>query len=125
MSDIGINLDGVITFLVAAALGLLLLLGILITASVTLIRARQNQQPLAKQRSFAQIVGMFVSFCCCAALVLLLLYADRMPPPRTIGIWLDRWLWVWLIIVIALWPISSLCWKKWSSPVPQGRRPDK
>lgn len=113
MSDININLDGVIAFIVAVVLGLLLVVGILIASVASLIKARRNHEPFSRQSPFPQVVGMLVSFFCCVMVVALLLSSERMPPPRALNTWLDHWLWVWLATVLALWPVSAVAWQKW------------
>jgi sterol desaturase/sphingolipid hydroxylase (fatty acid hydroxylase superfamily) len=113
MSDININLDGVIAFVFAVGLGLLLVLGILIISFASLIRARRKREPFSRQSLFPQVVGMLVSLSCCVLVVALLLSSERMPPPRALNTWLDHWLWVWLATVLALWPVSAVAWQKW------------
>ena len=48
MSDIGLNLDGLITFLAATVLAALLALSIVVVSCITVIRARRhrNQSPV-------------------------------------------------------------------------------
>jgi hypothetical protein len=113
MSDISINLDGLISFLAAAALGLLLVLGILIAAAYSVIRAHQKQERFTRQPSIAQVIGMMVSLLFCAIVIASLFVADRMPPPRSFAIWSDHWVWMWLLGILALWPLSAFVWKKW------------
>ena len=113
MSDININFDGVIAFLVASVLGLLLVVGILIALLASLTRARRKHEAFSRQRLIPQAIGMLVSFFCCVMVVVLLLFSERMPPPRALNIWLDHWLWAWPVAVLALWPASAFAWKKW------------
>ena len=125
MSDININLDGVLALIAAIALALLLLLGALIASLASLIRSRRKHEPFSRQRLFPQVIGMLVSFFCCLIIVILLLFSERMPPPRALDIWLDQWLGLWLVTVLALWPVSALAWTKWREKRPvarQGRR---
>ena len=122
MSDININLDGVIAFLAASGLGLLLISGILIALLASLIRARNKHEPFSRQVLFPHVIGMLVSLFCCVMVVALLLFSERMPPPRALNIWLDDWLWAWLIIVVALWPVSAFAWKKWRGRPPVARQ---
>jgi drug/metabolite transporter (DMT)-like permease len=118
VSDINLNLDGVMAFIAAAALGILLVLGILIGSLDTFIRARRRHEPFNQQRLFPQAIGMLVSLFCCLIVVLLLLFTQRMPPPRALDIWFDNWLWLWLAAVLALWPVSAFAWKKWRGRLP-------
>jgi hypothetical protein len=116
MSDIGINLDGVIAFLVAALFAILLAFAILILSIVSVIRARRKRQLFVQQRVFPHIIGMLLSLLSCLFVIALLLSNESKPPPRAAHIWLDHWLWVWSILVLALWPIGALAWKRWRGP---------
>jgi hypothetical protein len=112
MSDISLNLDGLIAFLAAAALGLSLLLVIFVGSLFTVLKSRQKHQRFSSQRFFRHLIGMAVSLICCVAVELLLLLSDSTLPPRTISIWLDRWVILWLAVVLALWPLSVFVWKR-------------
>ncbi|MCU1264075.1 MAG: hypothetical protein JWM21_393 [Acidobacteria bacterium] len=112
MSDISLNLDGLIAFLAAAALGLLLLLAIVIASISALIKARRKHESFARQRLAQQSLGMLVSVMGCVVVVILLLLSERTLPPRTLSIWFDHWVVVWVAAVLALWPVSVLGWKK-------------
>jgi hypothetical protein len=112
MSDIGINLDGVIAFLAAAALAALLALGMLIVFLIALIRARRLHRSITGQGLFSQLVGMCASFLACLLILITLLLSEQLPTPRTINIWLDHWLWAWLLIVLLLWPAAAYMWKR-------------
>ena len=111
MSDIGLNLDGVITFLAATALAALLALSIVVSC-ITVIRARRHRQSITGQGLFSQVVGMCASFFACLLILITLLLSEQLPAPRAINIWLDHWLWAWLLIVLALWPASAYLWKR-------------
>jgi signal transduction histidine kinase len=113
MSDININLDGVIAFIAAIALGLLLVLGILAISLFSLIRARRSHGSFSRQLLFPQVIGMLVSLFGCLIVAIILIAAESMTPPRALNIWLDQWVWVWLIAVLALWPASAFAWKAW------------
>jgi hypothetical protein len=118
MSDININLDGLIAFIAASALGLLLLLGIVIALLAALIRARRRHEPFGRQRLFPHFIGLLVSLFGCLMVVVLLFFNERMLPTHALNIWLDHWLWLWLVTVIALWPVSAFAWKKWRGRLP-------
>ncbi len=111
MSDIDIHLDGLFAFLLASALGLLFILGILVAVIYCLIRARRMHEPFSRQRLFPHAIGMAVSLFCCV-LILVLFFVDfETPPPRPIHIWLDKWFWAWAVFAFALWPISAFVLK--------------
>lgn len=112
MSDISLNLDGLIAFLAAVALGLVLLLAILVASIYAFVKARQKHEPFGQQRLAPQIIGMLVSLLGCGAVVVLLLLWDTKLPPRTLALWFDHWLVVWMPAVLALWPLSVVGWKK-------------
>ena len=112
MSDIGLNLDGVIAFLAAAALAALLALSMLIVFLIALIRARRLHLSITGQGLFSQLVGMAASFLACLLILITLLLSEQLPAPRAINIWLDHWLWAWLLIVLALWPAAAYMWKR-------------
>jgi lysylphosphatidylglycerol synthetase-like protein (DUF2156 family) len=112
MSDINLNLDGVIAFLAAFGLGLLLLLAILVASIYATVKARRKHEPFRRQGLAPHIVGMLVSVLACAAVVLLLLFGETKLLPRTLAIWFDRWLVVWIAAVLALWPLSVVSWKQ-------------
>ena len=113
MSDINLNFQGVLALLAAVALGLLLLLGIVSALVYSLIRARRRHEPISRQLLFPQAIGMLVGFGGCAIVVIAFLLAQSSPPPRAIHIWLDHWLWLWILGVLASWQASALAWKSW------------
>jgi len=112
MSDIGLNLDGVITFLAATALAALLALSIVVVSCITVIRARRHRQSITGQGLFSQVVGMCASFVACLLILITLLLSEQLPAPRAINIWFDHWLWAWLLMVLALWPAAAYLWKR-------------
>ncbi len=112
MSDISLNLDGVIAFLAACALCLLLLLAILGASIYATVKARRKHETFRQQPVAPHIVGMLVSALACAAVVILLLFGETKLPPRTLAIWFDHWLVVWIPAVLALWPLSVVSWKQ-------------
>lgn len=112
MSDISLNLDGVIAFLAAFALGLLLLLAILVASVYASVKARRQHESFRQQRLAPHLVGMLISALGCAAVVILLLFGETKLPPRTLGIWFDKWLVIWMPAVLALWPLWVVSWKK-------------
>jgi amino acid transporter len=112
MSDIGLNLDGVIAFLAAAVLAALLALSIVIVSCIAVISARRHHRSITRQGLFSQVVGMCASFLACLFILITILLSERLPPPRAINIWLDHWFWAWLLIVLALWPAAAYMWKR-------------
>ncbi|HBB94155.1 MAG TPA: hypothetical protein DC054_02080 [Blastocatellia bacterium] len=112
MSDIGLNLDGVIAFLAATALAALLAIGMLIVFLIAAIRARRHHQSITGQGLFTQLVGMGASFLACLLILITLFLSEQLPTPRAINIWLDHWLWVWLLVVLALWPAAAYMWNR-------------
>jgi hypothetical protein len=107
MSDINLNLDGLLAFLVAAGLGLLLLVAIFLGSIIAAVKAHQRGEQFSQQRFFPHLIGMVVSLVSCLAIELVLLLTDSSVPPRRISMWLDNWVIVWLTAVLLLWPLSS------------------
>jgi hypothetical protein len=107
MSDIQINLDGLVAFLAAAALAIIFALGLVIVSVRGLIRARQKGERFSRQPAFPHVIGMLVSLACCAGVMLFIWATDGGATPHTLSIWLDRWALLWGAIIIALAPISS------------------
>jgi UDP-N-acetylmuramyl pentapeptide phosphotransferase/UDP-N-acetylglucosamine-1-phosphate transferase len=120
MSDININLDGVIAFLVAAALMLILLLGLAVFSFRGLIQARQKGERFSRQPIFPHLIGMLVSLSCCVVIMLLVWLSDRPPRPARLNIWLDDWVLLWVAVVLALWPVSSYMIKRRQAISPPG-----
>ena len=118
MSDIGINLDGLVSFLAAAGLGLLLIAVMLIGSLIGLVRAHQKQERFNKQRFFPHLLGMAVSLLGCLGIELLLLLTDSNLPPRNIPVWLDRWVLLWLPALLVLWPITVQLWLRRTARMP-------
>jgi hypothetical protein len=111
MSDINLNLDGVLAFLVAAGLGLLLVLAILLGSLAAAVKANQRGEQFTQQKFFPHLIGMVVSLLCCLAIELVLLVTDSNLPPRRIPVWLDNWVIIWLTAVLLLWPLSARAYK--------------
>ena len=112
MSDIGLKLDGLITFLAATVPAALLALSIVVVSCITVIRARRYRQSITSQGLFSQVVGMCASFFACLLILITLLLSEQLPAPRAINIWFDHWLWAWLLMVLALWPAAAYLWKR-------------
>jgi amino acid transporter len=112
MSDIGLNLDGVIAFIAAIVLAALFAISILVVSFITVISARRRHQSITHQGLFPQVIGMSASLFVCLLIIITLLLAERLPPPRPINIWFDHWLWAWLLTVLALWPVVTYMWKR-------------
>jgi apolipoprotein N-acyltransferase len=107
MSDIQLNLDGLIAFLVAAALALVLLLVLSIMSLRNLIRARRKGERFTRQPSFPHVLGITVSLAACAAVMLFIWFTDGGAYPRTLNAWLDRWSPLWGALVLALAPACA------------------
>jgi hypothetical protein len=116
MSDIGINLDGLIAFLVAAGLGLLLLCGIVAGSIFAAVKANKKQQKFRQQRFFPHLIGMLASLGCCLAIELALLLTDTSLPPRHIPVLLDNWALLWAVAVLGLWPFIVFSWRRLGAP---------
>ena len=116
MSDINLNLDGVLAFLVAAGLGLLLVLAITLGSVFAAVKAHQRRQRFIQQGFFPHLIGMVVSLVCCLAIELVLLLTDSYIPPRRIPLWLDQWVLVWLTAVLVMWPLSAYTWRRLKNP---------
>jgi hypothetical protein len=112
MSDINIILDGVLAFIVAAALSLLLLAAVTVCLAYGLIKARGKREPLRREPVFPHILGMLISLVCLSVVMLFLLATEWMPRPHTINRWLDNWVWLWALALLSLWPLSAHIWKK-------------
>jgi len=116
MSDININLDGLIAGMVAAALGIFLIIGILAGSIFAAVRAHQKHEKFRQQRFFPHLFGMLASLGCCLAVVLLLYVSDTGLPPRKIPIWLDTWALLWAGAALALWPFIVFSWRRLGAP---------
>lgn len=92
MSDIDINLDGLLAFLAAASLSLALLIGIIICV---LFRRAQS----------SHMKGMLLSLSCSLLILLLIFITDRTERPHTLNGWLDAWVWLWVPLVLLVWPL--------------------
>jgi hypothetical protein len=112
MSDIGLNLDGVIAFIVAMILAGLLAFSMTVVSLITVISARRHHQAISDHGLFPQIVGMSASLVVCLLIVIALLLTDRQLPPRSINVWFDHWLWAWAIAVLGLWPAAAYLCKR-------------
>jgi UDP-N-acetylmuramyl pentapeptide phosphotransferase/UDP-N-acetylglucosamine-1-phosphate transferase len=106
MSDIQINLDGLIAFLVAAALALILLLVLAVVSLRGALRARREGERFSRQMAFPRVLGMLVSLSCCA-IVLLLVWLNDGGVTHTFNAWLDRLSPLWGALIIAVAPVSS------------------
>jgi len=113
MSDINLNLDGVLAFLVAAGLGLVLVLAIVLGSIVAAMKAHQRGERFTQQRFFPHLIGMAVSLLSCLLIELVLLVTDSNLPPRRIPIWFDNWVIVWLTAILLLWPLSAQMCRRW------------
>ena len=108
MSDIGLNLDGVAAMVVAGALCLLLLIALAVCSLFVWAGHRRT--------AFPHLVGILCSLAGAAvvlvtALVTALRSEDRLEPNR-VGMLLDRGIPLWAPVVLALWPIGRLLYRR-------------
>ena len=113
MSDISINLDGVLAFLAAAALALGLSLGLLMGALSGWAQSHRQPARFTQQRVFPHLVGMALSLVGSVVVQLLLWAEEGTLPPHPLALWLDQWLWLWVPGIVALWPGAVYGWKQW------------
>lgn len=92
MSDIEINLNGLIAFIAATCLSLLLLIGIIICA-------------LLRRAKPAHMKGMLLGLSCSILIILLTFVSDRTRRLRSLNGWLDSWVWLWVPLVLSVWPL--------------------
>jgi hypothetical protein len=112
MSDIAINLDGLIAFIAAAALSLVLVAAIIICLAYGWSAARRTGVPLRRQKVFPHIAGMSICLVCFALLMLFLLFTEWTPKPHLINRWLDEWVWLWASAIVLLWPLTAYVWNR-------------
>jgi hypothetical protein len=113
MSDINIIPDGMIAFLAAAALSLLLLIGIVVCSVYGWTKARRRAERFTHQGIFPHLAGMLLSLICSIAVILFIFLTEWMPVlPRSLNRWLDNWIWLWVAVILLLWPVTAYIWKK-------------
>jgi hypothetical protein len=115
MSDISINLDGLIAFLVAALLGSGLGLAIVVCSVYGWLSARKRAIHFHSQPIFAHIVGMLLSTAGCVIIMLLVFLRDGPRYEHDLERWLDQWVILWAIALLGLWPITVWALKKLQS----------
>ena len=111
MSDIRLNLDGVIAFFVAAGLGLILLLALISCSIHALVKARAVRGKFIDQPVIPHLVGMAASLAACVVVILLVLAGELGPGPSMLQRRLDDWCLLWAAMISALWPASASLWK--------------
>lgn len=106
MSDINIILEGVLAFIVAAVVALVLLLAILAGSLYALSRARRKKERFIQQAVFPHLLGMSLSLAGALVIMLLIVLTDSMPRPHALNIWLDNRVWLWVSVILLLWPVG-------------------
>ncbi len=103
MSDITINLDGIIAFLASLALSSIFLVSLIATCAWGLFRGRRGggffRLPL-----FPHVIGMVACLVGYGAMLAFLLMNDGPSRDRALCAWLDNWVVLWAGIILALWP---------------------
>ena len=113
MSDISLNMDGVVSFLVAGALAFILFLAILILGLMAWAKGNEAQTGGFPRRVVVRhIVGLSLSLVGFLAVMGIVLSTDGPTRSRAAAVWLDRWLLLWLAAIIALWPATVLWMKR-------------
>lgn len=107
MSDISLNLDGLLAFLVAAALGCALLLASVICLLYAWLRSRRTTVAIISQPVSTHIAGMLLSVAGFAAVALVIFVRDGQGFPHDVEQWLDRWVLVWAVAILLAWPLSA------------------
>jgi hypothetical protein len=121
MSDITINLDGLIAFVAAVALSALFIIGITAVVVWGLFRVRGGGNRFSRQPTFPHLIGMAASLTGYAAMMTFLWINDGPSRYRALCIWLDNWVVLWAGGILALWPAGSYVVKKYIS-MAEGRR---
>jgi hypothetical protein len=114
MRGIGICLDGLIAFLAAAALADILLVSLAVCSLRGLIQVRRKGERFCHQPVYPHLIGMLISLSCYVVIMLSVWLSFWTPRPHTLNIWLDDFVLLWAVIVLALWPVSSHAFKRWS-----------
>jgi hypothetical protein len=112
MSDINIIPDGMIAFLAAAILSILLLLGILVCSIYGLAVASRKKERFTRQSVMPHIFGMLLGLVGSIIIILLLFLTDFMPRLRALNSWLDNWIWLWAAALLLMWPLGFFLWRK-------------
>ncbi len=103
MSDIDIRCDGLLTFLVAAGLGSVLLLA----AAGCFLRGWGKTKRLSASFASPNLCGMLLSATGFAATALVILMRDGGADSHTLERWLNRWVVAWGVAVLLVWPLTS------------------
>jgi UDP-N-acetylmuramyl pentapeptide phosphotransferase/UDP-N-acetylglucosamine-1-phosphate transferase len=106
MSDININLDGVIAFIAATVLSLLFLLGLLTFFIYGRARARPKSGRFIHQTALPHTFGLSLCLAGSIIIILLVVLTDRAARPHTLNIWLDKLVWLWAPVIFLLWPLG-------------------
>jgi len=110
MSDVGIIPDGMMAFLFAVPLCLLLLLA---TAISFLYERRARRRAGASGRSLSpNLFGVSLSFAAALLVLLTLILANNYVLPRTLNEWMDDSIWLWVAAVLLLWPLGAYLRKR-------------
>jgi hypothetical protein len=117
MSDIGLNLDGVVALLAAGALCLLLLVALAVCSLFVWAGHRRT--------AFPHLVGILCSLAgavaVLATVLVTLVQSDGNLEPNRAGARLDGSVLLWAPAVLALWPIGMLLYRRRQRSADTGR----
>jgi len=109
VSDIGLNLDGVVALLAAGALCLLLLIALAVCSLFVWAGHRRTA-------FLPHLIGILCSLAGAVAVlvtaVVTLVQSDRNLEPNRAGARLDGSVLLWAPVVLALWPIGMLLYRR-------------
>ncbi len=111
MSDINIIPDGLIAFVVAAPLCLLLLLATVICFLYERLASRRRAA-FRRGSVSPNLFGLSLSLACAIVILLMIILANNSSSPHTLSRWFDTWLWLWAAAVLLAWPVGAYFWKK-------------
>jgi hypothetical protein len=121
VSDIGLNLDGVITFLVAGVLCLLLLIAL---AACSLVARVANRRHAAVPHLVGILSSLAGSVVILVTVVMATVHSEERLEPNRAGVWFDGWLFLWAPAVLALWPIGALLYRRRQHAAGKGKKED-
>ena len=112
MSDIAINLDGIIALIAAVALSVTFLVALAIVCVWNALRVRRYGGPFWRRRAFPHMVGMAACLAGYGAMLTFLWINDGPSRNHALCLWLDNWVVLWAGIISALWPAGYYAAKK-------------
>jgi len=104
MSDITINLDGIIAFIAAFSLSVIFLAGLAVVCAWNVVQARRNGGRFFRRRAFPHIVGMAACLAGYGAMLAFLWINDGPSRNHALCLWLDNRVVLWAGVILALWP---------------------